>query len=71
MTPKEKAIELFYKMLRVKDPNDEYFMCFNTAKQCALIAVDELKKSNPFEKDFLYNGDAYYWNEVKREIENF
>jgi len=77
MDAKEKAKELVDKFKphshfwvhdlgRQKDYEIEQL---ENAKQCALIAVDELKKSNPFEKDFLYNGNAYYWNEVKREIE--
>ena len=40
MTPKEKAEELFDKMYSVKDMMGNYPMCFDTAKQCALIAVD-------------------------------
>jgi hypothetical protein len=44
MTPKEKAIELFNKMYLVDDPMGNYPMCFDTAKQCALIAIDETQK---------------------------
>jgi hypothetical protein len=66
---KEKAKELVDKMYFAEDQDGFHSMNKYRAKQCALIAVDELKKSNPFEKDFLYNGNAYYWNEVKREIE--
>jgi hypothetical protein len=64
MTPKEKAEELFNKMLFCYQGNiDEY-----TAKQCALIAVDEIKS-------YLWNThnnpiDYRYWVEVKQEIEN-
>ena len=48
MTPKEKAQELFDKILNEIDKTcDDYF----TAKQCALIAVDEILKAvdNPDE----------------------
>ena len=64
ISPKEKAKELVDKFIKHTQE-----CCKLDAKKCALICVDELKKSNPFEKDFLYNGNAYYWNEVKREIE--
>lgn len=65
MTPKEKAKELFDKMYIVDDPMGNYPMCFETAKQCALIAVDEI----------IYVLDAYidpvrmYWEKVYREIQ--
>jgi len=40
------------------------------AKQCALIAVDEIIKSNPHSNPF--NTDVYssmeYWQEVKHEL---
>jgi hypothetical protein len=61
MTPKEKAKELFDKMYMVDDPMGNYPMCFDTAKQCALIAVDEIIDTpNPMPN---------YWQEVKQEIE--
>jgi hypothetical protein len=41
MTLKEKAEKLFNQMYMVEDPMGNYPMCFDTAKQCALIAVDE------------------------------
>ncbi len=40
MTPKEKAQEIFNKMYLVDDVMGNYPMCFDTAKKCALIAVD-------------------------------
>jgi hypothetical protein len=61
MTPKEKAEELFNKMFSI----DELFgsVGVHEAKQCALIAVDEIKKAgiHPF--------DQMYWDGVKQEIE--
>jgi hypothetical protein len=77
MTPNEKAKELFYKMYNVKDPMNGYPMCFDTAKQCALIAVDEIISSSP-SLPILGDGGIYgedielstkYWQEVKQEIE--
>ena len=64
MTPKEKALELYWKYynriehaLSEEYSEHETFLC----KECALIAVDEI-----LDKDG-YNND--YWHEVKQEIE--
>ena len=63
MTPKEKAKELFDKMLNEIDKTcDDYF----TAKQCALMAVDEILKVSLF---FKLIAETEYWEEVKKEIE--
>lgn len=68
MTAKEKAKQLFDKMYLVDDPMGNYPMCFDTAKQCALIAID-------FGSEFI-TGDleesfdkALYLAEIKEEIE--
>jgi hypothetical protein len=68
MTPKEKAIELVNKFypratlfsLDRKNQNDN-------AKQCALIAVNEILNVGFVDTNDLYE----YWNEVKKEIENY
>ena len=64
MTPKEKASELFYKMLKHSD-----FEC--DAKQCALIALEFAINSpysfKPMEGGWI-SGKMYY-EEVKQEIE--
>jgi hypothetical protein len=65
MTPKEKAIELVDKFMPHSSGNSNN----NEAKQCALIAVDELI----MEKNKWENGSFYtskYWDYVKQEIEN-
>lgn len=64
MTPKEKAKELFDKMYFVDDPMGNYPMCFDTAKQCSLIAVDELIKEVEH-----WQPRVNYLNEVKQEIQ--
>jgi len=82
MTPKEKAQELIDKMKRPL--NDDYFVDYNPYyKECALIAVDEIIKSNPLEPndtpEWLQPEDWFsdsnisaekYWLEVKKEITN-
>jgi hypothetical protein len=70
MTPREKAKDLFEAMYQVTDKYNKYPMCFNTAKQCAIIAVDEILESNPT----LISCDGAelnyaYWIDVKKEIE--
>ena len=71
MTPKEKAQELFDKILNEIDKTcDDYF----TAKQCALIAVDEIiefMEVDDFDSDTCYwanHSKMQYWIEVKQEI---
>jgi hypothetical protein len=68
MTPKEKAKELFDKFMKPVDGLHKYPMCFDTAKQCALIAVDEIIKAVPIAPLQLEH-PLYYWQEVKQEIE--
>jgi len=66
MTPKEKANELFDKFcLAIKTEGDEFGYWTNTihAKQCALIAVDELIEHCNYV-------NKWYWEKVKQEIEN-
>ena len=60
MTPKEKAEWLVYKFEFSCGGSHEYQVLKN-AKQCALIAVDEIIDTpNPMPN---------YWQEVKQEIE--
>jgi hypothetical protein len=64
MTPKEKAKEL-YKKMYTQHPNIYPL----TAKQCALIAVEEIIKTL-YEYHYDSESGAYeYWQEVKQEIE--
>jgi hypothetical protein len=61
MTPKEKAKELFNKFY-MAIPSDEMGECYESSKQCALIAVDEIIRVLQDEQD-------WYWPEVKEELE--
>jgi hypothetical protein len=70
MTPKEKAKELVDKMYMVDDPMGNYPMCFDTAKQCTLIAVDELIDQCWSYREIDLGLALEYWQEVKNEIEN-
>ncbi len=64
MTPKEKAEELVDKMLYCYQGHiDEY-----TAKQCALIAVDEIFEALD-EHHWQNRNVTEYYREVKHELE--
>ena len=62
MTPKEKANQLYNKMLN----SDIMNMTKHCAKHCALIAVDEILDA--LDKS-LIDADIEWWKEVKQEIE--
>ena len=77
MTPKEKAKELFDKFYQpifdidfgINILHDE--KRYEVAKQCALIAVDEIAKCTKYENQ-KFDNDRFsedYWKEVKQEIE--
>ena len=69
MTPKEKAKELFDKMFLIIENKGMYDDLYR-AKQCALIAVNEILKAvdNP-DETYLMKHSVNYWTEVKKEIE--
>ena len=70
MTPKQKAIELVNKFMSYADSN--HYGSIASAKQCALIAVDEIINSNPNYPEFKENEGTpiRYWEVVKQEIAN-
>ena len=86
MTPKEKAKELVDRYMRyvycymgsgmLTNDYDE-IVALSNAKQCALICVDEILKSNPIHvgDDFYFgvweqrDKANEYWQQVKTEIE--
>jgi acid phosphatase class B len=63
MTPKEKAKELVDKFI---NSNNMIFL-IEGAKECALIAVDEILLINKLQDI----ESQKYWQEVKQEIENY
>ena len=85
MTPKEKAIELYNKYEQLGKDFTRGVSMAEFAKQCALIAVDEIIKSeprSPSDVDWDDCGGTHqyyyeaqredankYWLEVKQEIE--
>ena len=92
MIPKQKADELFDKYYRLFNnfPNYQYVLenlntihdeKLSTAKQCALIAVDEILELKETQEEYQIqydNGEwsreigyrySKYWQEVKQEIE--
>jgi hypothetical protein len=78
MTPKEKAKELVDKFYQTT-PNEawineplgiaEEYKAWNQAKQCALIAVDEIIQA--IEDIFETLDEREYWQSVKQEIQKF
>ncbi len=70
MTPKQKAKYLVDKFMNVSSNkmSDHSRMYFPTAKECALISVNELSEATYLlvNKNQLF---LEYWQEVKQEIE--
>lgn len=68
MSPKDTALELFKKFKNPFDRNGcippNEIVYYDTAKQIALIAVDQILEAT---MDDYINND--YWKEVKHEIE--
>jgi len=84
MTPKDKAKELISKFKIYADDNyaddtnpyygqvlaNKRIVLHNSAKQCALIAVDEIiKETYLHDKTIFEQRRTFYWQEVKQEIE--
>ena len=71
MRPKEKADEIFTNYYNlIQDQGGilgEEILVSILAKQCALIAVDEILNINSFEEHFTIH---FYYLAVKEEIEN-
>jgi hypothetical protein len=61
MTPQGKAYEIWQKMM-----NADVLVDSISAKQCSLVAVDEILSINSVDKD---ENLSNYWEEVKQEIQ--
>ena len=68
MTAKEKAKELVEKYQFNGDMIDDIRMSEESAKQCALICVDEILESLWNVGHSSSNDEINYWKEVKQEI---
>ena len=70
MTPEQKANNLCMRFLIQTTTDIPYGINKAIAKECALIAVDEIIASNPIAFDEQDNCIAkQWWQEVKIEIE--
>jgi len=74
MTPKEKAIELtgiYLESTKKSLDRIGWFKDIDVAKQCALIAVDEILDDDMYGmEEEHFEKRINYWEEVKQEIEN-
>ena len=68
MTPKDKAEELVVKFLKHSRAEKD-IKPIQSAKQCALIAVDEIIEFTYNYTDYNEKSTKEYWQEVKHEIE--
>ena len=66
MTPKEKAKELYNKFYNTSSHPHHVESRKNNAKQCVLIAVDEIM--NVIIGSYDYELEKIYWQDVKNEI---
>lgn len=74
MSPKEKAIKLVerFENLQSNKMSDYSKIEYPTAKQCALIAVEEILKYQDSLVGMLDTNDSrdiMFWEEVQQEIE--
>jgi hypothetical protein len=73
MSAKDKAIELVdtYRIMLMNSDTEcgEEILCTVIAKQCALIAVDEILKQCWDYRDIDLQASYDYWQEVKQEIQ--
>lgn len=65
MTPQEKALELCKDFHNIPVRDSYYGMNWDMARQCALIAVEEILNEVKYHSD----SQPLFWNQVKTEIE--
>jgi hypothetical protein len=68
MTPQEKAEQILLKMHKTETIQGVCYMTIHEAKQCALIAVDEILEAIDWHEFEYPNEHFEYWHEVKDEI---
>jgi hypothetical protein len=73
MTPQQKALQLIDKFENYSFMDiDKKISSFNSAKQCALVAVDEIINTGLLLDSSIYvmvKTSLDYWQQVKQEIE--
>jgi hypothetical protein len=73
MTPKEKAKDIYLKMLKWQQDADIYLkrnIISTAAIKCALIAVNEILDIDCWDmSQENFDNHIEYWQEVKQEIE--
>ena len=74
MTPQEKSIKLIdqYRLILIHSETDagEEILCTTIAKQCALVAVDEILNQDAAAFDVTEREYHFgYWQNVKQELE--
>jgi hypothetical protein len=69
MKPQEKAKELVYKFLKTDEKDPFSFVGYTVAKECALIAINEILYAINWHELEPPNKEWDYWNDVKLEIE--
>lgn len=74
MTQKEKAESLvnLYRIILMNEDTEcgNEILCTSIAKQCALIAVNEIIDSLQI-KNYAQADKYEFWNEVKQELETY
>ena len=74
MTPKEKAEDLVnsFRMILMNEDTDcgNEILCTSIAKKNALIAVDEILKSNSNINIFISSKDVKYKNKAETEVKS-
>lgn len=77
MTPKEKAEELVEKYNNLLQKEMACIVYLQSAKDCSLIAVDQVLESIPslitlegFGSALFENDEVVWWKQVRQEIEN-
>ena len=69
MTPKQKAKELVEKYNDYLQQEMQCIVYVNQAKQCALIAVDEIIYEHNLHLTQFGHERILFWKEVKQELE--
>lgn len=73
MTPKEKAEQLYESMFYKLNDSKGIFLQIDSkdecAKNCAILAVDEILAIFYDDTQSMWDDELSYWHQVKQEIE--